>query len=178
MRKINYRDIKNCRIITLILVICIVILSGWTPKESIWGTLNNEPLHNNNLHLYVSGEFMVLKDDAIVPSISTHDYSTNEYRRPGIKGNGNINRQQKAMHLLIRLINSVFSMPFLCSFYINFIGEREQKLLIIKYIHNKDGLKSISINPLNFINKKKEEVNYEYRIMDIGYCWRSNRSSV
>lgn len=155
MWKINCRDIINRRIITIILAVCIVILSGWNPKESIWGTSNIEPLHNNNLHLYISGEFTVLKDDAIVPSISNHDYSANEYRRPGARGSGNINRQLKSMHFLIRLLYSVFSMPFLCLFYVHFIGEREQKLLIIKYIHKKDGLKSISINPLNYINKKE-----------------------
>ena len=145
MLKIDCRRIINCRIITVLLVICTVILSGYIPQESILHTTNSVTEHGNSLNLNISKECLAQINDAIVPSVSIHDYSSNEYRILGKKSNGNISRQLRIIHLFFALMYSVLSMPLLCSFYINFIGEREQKLLIIEYIHNKDGLKSIAI---------------------------------
>lgn len=140
MSKLNYR-----RIISMILVVCMLILSGATPRESLLGTSIMGLSKNNSLYHISEGECLWTVEDAIVPSVTVHECSANEYRILGRKGNGNISRQLRILQFSFILLCSVFAMPMLFSFYVDFIGEREQKQLIIKYIHDKDGLKSISI---------------------------------
>lgn len=140
MRKVNYR-----RIISMVLVVCMLILSGAISRESLLGTSIMGLSKNNSFHHISEGKGLWTVEDAIVPSITVHECSTDEYRILGRKGNGNISRQLRVLLFSFVLLCSMFAMPLLCSFYVHFIGEREQKRLIIKYIHDKDGLKSISI---------------------------------
>ena len=140
MRKVYY-----LRIITLVLVVCMLILSGAISRESLLGTSIMGLSKNNSLYHISEGECLWTVEDAIIPSITVHECSTDEYRILARKSNGNISRQLRILHFSFILLCSVFAIPSLCTFYVHFIGEREQKQLIIKYIHDKDGLKSISI---------------------------------
>lgn len=138
--KIDYR-----RIISTILVVFMVILSGEIPRESIWCAASEGLFESNRLHNISDGDCLYEVEDAIVPSATIHKNISVEYRIFGRKENGNTDRQLRILHFSFTLLCSVFAMPLLWAFYVYFIGEQEQKLLIIKYIHDKDGLKSTSI---------------------------------
>lgn len=140
MNRKNFR-----RLISIILVVYMVILSGLTPKESFWGTAKSGFGESNGLHNITDVECLLLTEDAIVPCNNIHEYSTDEYRILCRKGSGNAGRQLRILHFICILLYSIFAMPLLWAFYVYFIGDRVQKLLIIKYIHNKDGRKGTSI---------------------------------
>lgn len=140
MKKIDYR-----KIISIILVVCMVVLSELISEESVLGIANNRLSQSNSLHYLSDGERLLEAEDAIVPSNIVHEYSTDEYRALESKGNGEATRQLRILQFSFVLLCSIFAIPLLWAFYVYFIGEREQKRLIIKYIHNKDGLKSTSI---------------------------------
>lgn len=123
-----------------------LILSGLIPVESVLGTQSSRAQHNDRLHTITNGESLSKVDDAIVSPNIIHECSTEEYRIIGRKGNGTTCRQLRIMQFSFLLVCSMFSVPSLWAFYVFFIGERKQRLLIIKYIHDKDGLKSIAIN--------------------------------
>ena len=141
MLKNNYR-----KIVTTLLVVCMMILSGLIPVESVLNIQNSCSIHNDRVSTITSGEHLSKVDDAIVPPSIIHECSIDEYRILGRKGNGTTCRQLRIMHYSLVFLCSVFSVPSLWAFYVYFIGERKQRFLIIKYIHDHDGPKSIFIN--------------------------------